>query len=116
MVGDNQIQNSVASLDGHNTSSPPLVSYLMSASGSGATMLNKSGQGEDLYTWMAKQGFEDADTKMTESKVAKSTFWVSLRDYEPPCMREGAKQNVSCFRIYLKRKRLLLALGKIIHY
>lgn len=74
-VGDNMMQNSAGSLDAQNTS-PPMVSYFVSNSGSGVTGLNKSGQGEDLYTWMAKQGFEDADTKITESKVAKSTFWV----------------------------------------
>lgn len=82
MVGDNLAQNSAASLDGHSLS-PPMVSYLMSVSGSSATGPHKSGQGEDLYTWMAKQGFEDADTKMTESKVAKSTFWVSTSTSTP---------------------------------
>lgn len=73
--GDNVLQNSVASLDGQNVSSP-ITSYFNSGSGIGG--LNKSGQGEDLYTWMAKQGFEYSDTKVTESKVAKSTFWVSI--------------------------------------
>lgn len=75
------IQHSAGSLDGQNVS-PPMVSYFVSNSGSGVTGLNKSGQGEDLYTWMAKQGFEDADTKITESKVAKSTFWVGLISIE----------------------------------
>lgn len=77
MMGDNMIQNSAASLDGPNMPSP-LDSYFASTSGSGVTGFNKSGHGEDLYTWMAKRGTEDADTKVTESKVAKSTFWVSF--------------------------------------
>ncbi len=73
MGGDNLLRNSAASLDGQNVS-PPMIPYIKLGSGAGG--LNKSTQDEDLYTWMAKQGFEDTDGKMTESKVAKSTFWV----------------------------------------
>lgn len=67
VAGDN-LQNSVASLEGPNLSLP--LSYFNS------TKLIKSGHGEDLYTWMAKQELDDTTTKATESKVAKSTFWV----------------------------------------
>lgn len=67
VAGEN-LQNSAASLEGPNLSLP--LSYFNS------TKLNKSGQGEDLYAWMAKQELDDTTTKTTESKVAKSTFWV----------------------------------------
>lgn len=65
--GDN-LQNSVASLDGPNLSLP--MNYFNSSK------LIKSGHGEDLYTWMAKQELDDTSGKTAESKVAKSTFWV----------------------------------------
>lgn len=95
-AGDNIMQHSAASLDCQNIP-PPLVSYFVNNSaGSGVTMLNKSGQGEDLYTWMAKQGFEDADTKVTESKVAKSTFWVRKACALEKRLPAGQPQDVRC--------------------